>query len=291
MGGGLLGGLLGLGGGGGGSSSAVSAGAAQITADIRLNALYIRANPRDIELIEDFIEVIDQPESPEGVEMVAKPRFIPVKQSTADSIAAVVRQVYANRLTADGSGGAQRQPSPQEFIQALRGGGRGGQQQQNKGEELKMTVGVDTRTNSLIVAAPDYLFNEVKALVEQLDVSEIDSDQIVRVLPLKSANADLLTRAVGSVYGDKITVTKTGTTGTTATGRPTTPTQPRPGSPTNPGSNGNRGSSQNQGRQQQQQGPNMQEIMNAMQRGSRGGGGGGGFPGGGGSFGGGRGGR
>src|SRR5690606_7302689 len=75
MGGGLLGGLLGLGGGGSSGGSAVSAGSAQITADIRLNALYIRANPRDVELIEDFIEVIDQPESPEGIEMVAKPRF------------------------------------------------------------------------------------------------------------------------------------------------------------------------------------------------------------------------
>jgi hypothetical protein len=286
MGGGLLGGLLGMGGGGGGTS-AMSAGSAQITADIRLNALYIRANSRDLELIEDFIEVIDQPENPEGTQMQPKPRFIPVKYTTADSIAAVVRQVYSGRLTAEaGGGGAQRQPSPQEFIQALRGGGRGGQQQQNKGEEIKMTVGVDTRTNSLIVAAPDYMFNEVKALVEQLDVSELASDQIVRVYSLKSSNADVITRSVASLYGDNITVTKTGTTGTTAT---------RPGGAAGIGAQrqgqqqrptGNQGGQQGRGAQQPQA-PSMQDLLNAAQRGgggsSRGGGGfgGGGFGGGG----------
>lgn len=294
----MLGGLLGgMGGGGGGGTSAVSAGSAQITADIRLNALYIRANSRDLELIEDFIEVIDQPENPEGTQMTPKPRFIPVKYTTADSIAAVVRQVYSGRLTAEAGGGAQRQPSPQEFIQALRGGGgRGGQQQQNKGEEIKMTVGVDTRTNSLIVAAPDYLFNEVKALVEQLDVSELASDQIVRVYSLKSSNADVITRSVASVYGDKISVTKTGTTSTTGT---------RPGGIAGPGGQQRPGGQQqpqqqrpggNQGAQPQPQ-MNMQDLLNAAQRGGgggrgQGGGGfGGGGPGGGGFGGGGRGGR
>lgn len=279
----MFGGLLGgMGGGSGGGTSAVSAGSAQITADIRLNALYIRANSRDLELIEDFIEVIDQPENPEGTQMSPKPRFIPVKYTTADSIAAVVRQVYSGRLTAEAGGGAQRQPSPQEFIQALRGGGRGGQQQQNKGEEIKMTVGVDTRTNSLIVAAPDYLFNEVKALVEQLDVSELASDQIVRVYSLKSSNADVITRSVASVYGDKISVTKTGTTSTTST---------RPGGATGTGQRPVQQPQQRPGgtQGQQQQGPSMQDLINAAQRGGGGGRGGGGP--GGGSFGGGRGGR
>jgi hypothetical protein len=154
-----------------------------------------------------------------------------------------------------------------------------------------MTVGVDTRTNSLIVAAPDYLFNEVKALVEQLDVSELASDQIVRVYSLKSSNADVITRSVASVYGDKISVTKTGTTSTTGT---------RPGGLTGPGGQQRPGGQQqqrpggNQGAQPQPQ-VNMQDLINAAQRGGRGGGPGGGFggggPGGGGFGGGGRGGR
>ena len=299
----MFGGLLGGMGGGGGASSGASAGSAQITADIRLNALYVRANARDLELIENFIEVIDQPENPEGIAMQPKPRFIAVKNSTADSIAAVVRQVYSGRLTADANGGAQRQPSPQEFIQALRGGGgRGGQQQQNKGEEIKMTVGVDTRTNSLIVAAPDYLFNEVKALVEQLDVSELASDQIVRVYSLKSSNADLLTRSVQSLYGDKVTVSKTSTSGSTSA-RPGGAQGARPGGqgqqPPQPQQQrpGGQGNQPGQGQQPQM---NMQDLLNAAQRGGQGGGGrggggqggfgGGGF-GGGGQGGGGRGGR
>ena len=48
-------------------------------------------------------------------------------------------------------------------------GGRGGEAAQtaNKADETpKMSIGVDVRTNSLIVAAPESLFEEVKQLVE-----------------------------------------------------------------------------------------------------------------------------
>jgi len=287
----MFGGLLGGFGGGGSSSATTSVGGLSIIPDIRNNALFVNCTQRDLMRIEDILTYIDTPEPPGGYSPNPAPRFIPVENTTADSVATVVRSVYAGRLTADASGGQQRQPSPEDFVRALRGG-RGGQQQQNKGEEQKMTIGVDTRTNSLVVVAPDYMFEEVKALVKVLDVAELPSDTVVRVKSLR-ANADVVSRSLGSLYGDSITITKTSNAGTTtarpggagATAqRPAGNTQQRPG-----GNNQQRSGGQNNNQQQPGMNTNqVQQIMNAMQGGGRGSRGGGSF--GGGSFGG-RGGR
>jgi len=280
----MFGGLLGGMGGGGGGGGTTSAGGLSIIPDIRNNALFVNCTQRDLMRIDDILTYIDTPEPPGGYQPNPAPRFIPVENTTADSVATVVRSVYAGRLTADAAGGQQRQPSPEDFVRALRGG-RGGQQQQNKGEEQKMTVGVDSRTNSLVVVAPDYMFEEVKALVKVLDVAELPSDTVVRVKSLRSANADVLSRSLGQLYGDSITLTKTSNTGTTTS---------RPGGAAaaaqrQQGNNQQRGqapppnnNNNNNGNAQPQQ-PNMQQLMNAMQGGRGGGnrgGGGGGGPGG-----------
>jgi type II secretory pathway component GspD/PulD (secretin) len=295
----MFGGLLGGMGGGAGSGSTTTSGGLSITPDIRNNALFVNCTQRDLMRIEDILTYIDTPSPPEGYSPNPSPRFILVENTTAESVATVVRSVYAGRLTADAAGGQQRQPNPEDFIRALRGGRGGANQQQNKGEEQKMTVGVDSRTNSLVVIAPDYLFEEVKALVKVLDVAELPSDTVVRVKSLRSANADVLSRSLGQLYGDSITISKTSNTGTTTTRTGAGPGgQPRPGANQQRQGGSQQRNGQNSNNNNQPQEPNvnaqMQQLMNAMQggRGSRGGGdsrGGGGF--GGGGFGGGRGGR
>ena len=47
-----------------------------------------------------------------------------------------------------------------------------------------MSVGVDERTNSLVVLASETLFREVKALVDQLDgANATNGAEVVRVIP------------------------------------------------------------------------------------------------------------
>jgi type II secretory pathway component GspD/PulD (secretin) len=275
MGDNFLGGLLGFGGGGGSSSSSTSSGGPMIIPDVRLNALFVSATPREMDTIDMYLSAIDQPESPEGMQPLPAPRFIPIKHATADSIAAVVRQVYASRMTSDG-GGQQRQPSPEDFIRALRGGGGRGGQQANKGEELKMTIGVDTRSNSLIVTAPDYLFREVEALVKTLDIEEVDTDTTVRVVSLKSANADLITRSLTSLYGESIISSKTTTTGTTTLGGRTSSGTSSSGQRSSSGSGSSRpsgGPPSSSSSAPQGGGFNM-EMLQQLQRMQQGGGGG-----------------
>jgi type II secretory pathway component GspD/PulD (secretin) len=199
----MFGGILGGGGDGGGSTSVSGV---SIIPDPRLNALYVQANPRDLDTIQQLLSVIDQ-QSRGDVEVVAAPRFIPIVNTSADEVANVIRQVYAGRLASDSS--QPRQPNPEDFIRMLRGGRGGGNDRQRRGEEPKMTIGVDARSNSLIVSAPDYLFNEVQALAKTLDTAAVQQEETVSVVKLERTSPDLVSRSLASVLGSSISSNRT----------------------------------------------------------------------------------
>lgn len=224
MGGGILGALLGM---GGESSAPTATGKVQITPDSRLNALIVQANPADVATIEQLLKILDQKESPEDILVVPKVKVIPVVNTQAQEIADVLKQVYQDRMISGSSGGAAgmpRPPSPQEFIQLLRGGGRGGSRGSSAGgsqgaaaEEIqRMAVSVDARTNSLVLAAPEPLFSEVEQLVADLDRAAVKSDQMIRVVPLHHSSPTAVRQALTALAGDKVQFGSTpGRTGTT----------------------------------------------------------------------------
>lgn len=200
VGGGIIGTLLG---GGGGGSSALS-GEASIVPDVRLNALVVQAPPAELRLIEQLLQVIDREAGPESVETGGKPRLIPVIYMPASEMADIVKQVYADRIAGGDASRQRAAPSPEDFIRALRGGRDGGRNQAS-GEIQKMTIGVDTRSNSLIVAAPEPLFKDVEELVAQLDDKSIVTDETIQVIPLKKANPQLVQKALASLVGPSAT--------------------------------------------------------------------------------------
>ncbi|KAA5543120.1 general secretion pathway protein [Roseiconus nitratireducens] len=218
FGGGMLGGLMGLAGGGGGgdSSSAKSilttTGSVNIVPDLRLNALFVQANAIDLQLIEMVLEKIDREESPENIELTSTPRMIPVLHQDAAAVAKVVKEVFADRMAQaeqnQGGGGRGGQPSPQEFIAALRGGGRGGRggggNDGAKSERTKITVSVDTQSNSLVVSAPPQDFEDIRLLVEALDEGGKVNEVTTMVVPIPgTVNANSMFQALEAVLGKK----------------------------------------------------------------------------------------
>ncbi|MGQ9604814.1 MAG: secretin N-terminal domain-containing protein [Thermogutta sp.] len=226
VGGGLVGSLLGA---EESSSSGSSSGSGsvssriQITPDNRLNALIVQAYPEDLQLIEEILRVLDRSDSPEDVAVQPKTIIIPVRNTQAEEIAGILRSVYQDRLVT--GSGQQRAPSPQELIQLLRGGrGGGGGRSQPQEEAPKMSIGVDSRTNSLIVSAPEKLLKEVQQLVEQLDQrAETESEEATQVVTLQRANPESIRSALTALLGGNVQIrgstgasgTRTGTTTTT----------------------------------------------------------------------------
>ena len=194
LGGGLMGDLL-LG-GGGAASSGFSSGSVDIVPDVRLNALVVRANPADLDTVEQLLRVLDQRVGPEEVEADLRPRLIPVYNTSAAEIATVVQQIYGDRM----SGSGPTPMSPQDMIRMLRGSGQDVDQQVQK-----MTIGIDERSNSLVVRAPDPLFEDVKALVAELDQEDVAMPETTRVVSLKYSNSAAVQKALASMLGNEAT--------------------------------------------------------------------------------------
>jgi hypothetical protein len=216
LGGGMLG-FLGMGGGGGGDTSSAksiltSTGSVNIVPDARLNALIVHANPIDLQMIELVLEKLDRQESPEDIMTVAKPELIPVIYQDAKDVADVVKSVFGDRIEGaqssgarGGGGGGGGQPSPQDFINALRGGGgrggRGGGDAATS-EPTKISIAVDAKSNSLVVIATPQDFDEVQQLVEKLDQSSMVAEETILTYPMSgSVNPEVMKLALESILG------------------------------------------------------------------------------------------
>ncbi len=192
---------------------ALATGSILITPDERLNALLVRANQTDLDTIENLLKVLDQKDSPEEIAIASKARLIPVVNSNAEEIAEIVKQVYADRMVQAPSGGNPRQQMMLQMMMQRRGGrqggGPGGAAPAN--DVPRISVGVDTRTNSLVVAAPDPLFEEVKQLVEQLDNAAAEQDNAVQVVTLHRTSPDAVEEALAGLVGEAVQFNRTNT--------------------------------------------------------------------------------
>ncbi len=219
LGGGLLGGLFG--GGGGGSSASTSTtvsgasttGTVVITPDPRLNALWVQGNSTDMQMVEDLIELIDIADS--GVQNLTRgtPKTIPIRYIPVAEVEAVVKDVFSDRIAQPASaGGAQRQPSPEQFLALIGGGGRrgggGGGNAQSELKEQTMTVSSDKKNNALIVVATPTLFADVESLVSQMDqASEDDAADVVVMQMPAEVNTTLMQNALKSAFGANVKTT------------------------------------------------------------------------------------
>ena len=64
-----------------------------------------------------------------------------------------------------------------------------------------MTITVDTRSNALIVTAPEPLFLEVQELVKMIDQGGANLDESVQVVSLKKGNAEAVQKALAAIMG------------------------------------------------------------------------------------------
>jgi type II secretory pathway component GspD/PulD (secretin) len=207
IGGGMVGAMMG-GSAPGAAATTTATSSVLIVPDTRLNALIVHASPADLDLMEQLLVIIDRPDVPEST-VNPKPRLIPVMNTSAAQLAEILREVYSERLA---SANRNRQPSPEELMQMLRsGGGRGGSSSPSRNRQAeaaqKISIGVDTRTNSLVVSAAEPTFREIEELVKTLDHATTATNQAVRVVTLKRSNPATVQKALAAITGDKAKTT------------------------------------------------------------------------------------
>lgn len=197
-----------------GASTLSPTGMLRITPEPRLNALIVEANATDLRTIEEVLKLLDQPESPEEVLVTPRARLIPVYNMAADEVATIVKQVFADKMQGGssraGGGSENRPPSPADFFAAMRGGregsSRGGSSSSSaaaKEEPERMTVGVDARSNSLIVFASESTYEEVKMLVDELDaIAGVGDDEATEIVTLGKYDPQAMKTTLMAILGE-----------------------------------------------------------------------------------------
>ena len=160
----------------------LSAGTMTVISDSRLNRLIAQGSTEDVDTIEQYLQIIDKDNSITSVETYGASHIIELQHAQAEDVAETLRSAFAGRVIIDeakmakqlAASGAQSQPrfndsrddrdkkSDSRSVSA-----KGGQAIIDL--TPKMTIAVHDSSNSLIVTAPQQLFQEVERLAGVLD--------------------------------------------------------------------------------------------------------------------------
>jgi len=203
-----------------------------IIADTRLNRLIAQGSASEIEQVEAYLEIIDKDTSLAEVKTYGQSHVIELVNTKAMEVAAVIREAYTGRVVASKTGsqqgqqGQQGQPRPTQKPETREADSSKSKkpaapkQAAVRNLEPQMTVAVHEPSNSLVVTAPDQLFEEVQRLVMAIDVR---AEQTVEVVA----------PANGAIFETLLQQVMLGETGTSS-GRPSTSSRSSSSSSTTP---------------------------------------------------------
>ena len=177
-----------------------------------------------------LLKILDLKESPEENAVSPKPRMIPVVYCAGKGNRRSAAQVYADRLVVaqdqQGRRGTRREHAIDDggMMGGDPGGPGGGARrrrwtrrrrrcsggQNNRADQAnRISIGVDTHTNTLIVAATDPVFEEVKQLVQKLDAANAEQHETVRMVTLHRSSAAIVQKALSRIAGDAVRTSST----------------------------------------------------------------------------------
>ena len=167
----------------------------RIIPDVRSNSLFVSGPPHQIDEVEDVLRILDASELPEQLRDRA-PRYIAVKHAQVDEVAEIIRDVFKEELTPPqpaqqqrgGGGGANP-------FAALMGGGGGSA----AAAKVQMTLGIDYQNSRLYVSSNDPTFQQVQAMVEEIDSAALEARRAIRVVPLQHASSAIIQQTIGSL--------------------------------------------------------------------------------------------
>ena len=184
-----------------------------VVADSRLNRLIAQGTTTDIERIEAYLKVIDKDNSITEVETHGKSQVIELQNTRASEVAVAIREAFPDRVAAGtqspnaaSGGGKGESEKDARALAAARQQDSDDRDKKSSSKksaaaaapprdlEPKMTVTVHEPSNSLIVTAPQQLFQEVEALAKLIDSR---GEQAVEVIaPVHAAAVDSMLRQV-----------------------------------------------------------------------------------------------
>jgi len=189
----------------------------RIVADPGTNSLLIRASAVDMMTIQSMLKsILDS--GIEDSEALAKTNIIKLQNASAIDVFQVCQDVfreYTNQSASLSPGGSSGGFS---FFGGPFGGGASGQRSQpldasGRPKQVQLTMAVDDRSNSLIVNAPQKIFDSVNMLAMELDKAAAESARTVKVVKVTNVDPVLVQQAIDAIQGRRTGMTSTSTRG------------------------------------------------------------------------------
>ncbi|HMP07008.1 MAG TPA: secretin N-terminal domain-containing protein, partial [Lacipirellulaceae bacterium] len=166
---------------------------ALVIAELRTNALIVRASPADMAEVRELAAKLDSP----GAETVNEIRVFRLRHSLALTLAPVLQRAVRGEGT--GTTAADRQEGLATLLRMVTIDATG-QQQLASGVLAGVTVNADTRANALVVSAPPDSMPLMAALIAQLDQPP-DAVAELKVFTITNGDAVSLAEMLQELFG------------------------------------------------------------------------------------------
>lgn len=176
------------------------------------NAIILTDTQANIRRMAEIVQALDT-----SISSISTVTVFPLHYADAEETASLITKVFENDDSGS-SGGNNRQNSGRRFFGRggfpfggdNGGGDRGGDQSQSSGdsparEAVSRVVAVaETRTNSVVVAAPDDLMGTITNLVNEIDTVS-GGDVQIRVFTLAHASAEDMAQLLNDMFEEENT--------------------------------------------------------------------------------------
>ncbi|WP_165698788.1 secretin N-terminal domain-containing protein [Bremerella volcania] len=168
----------------------------RITSDVRSNSLIVAASPRDMVEIDYLLKQIDVPTS----ESTLKLEIVQLRNSVAEELAPILQEAITGTPA---TGGNQQQNQSTAQVRAAMLSfmtlDTEGKQILKSGILNEVTVTADTRSNALIIKAPEHSMELVLALVKHLD-SQPSAESQIKVFTIVNGDATQLSTMLNELF-------------------------------------------------------------------------------------------
>ncbi len=182
-------------------------GTVRIVSDSATNSLLVKASPQDMKIIHELLDKYLDVEPSSSA--VAKTYVIgPLKYANATDVAALVKDVYREHINNNPVGGVTGGSSGFSPFSPFGGFSRRSRSSANQNVDangnpraVDLSIGVDDRSNSLVVMCSKAMYEDVKKLADSLDDAARDSNRTIRVVKLQGVDPSLVQQAIDAIQG------------------------------------------------------------------------------------------
>lgn len=182
----------------------------KIVSDSETNSILVQgADPSQMKKIEELIEFYDQPQQTDA-KLVRKTQTFRLRNAKAKVVAETIKEVYRDLLSANDKALASSEKRPERSTTIIFDMGEGPNKEQ-RAPTFKglLSIGVDDYSNSLILSAPSFLFEDISRLIEELDRAAEPMYTTTEVVRLNhGASAAQVHEALNRAYGGRAGPTK-----------------------------------------------------------------------------------